>query len=85
MRFYHPVSMAREPLCVARMGWSVAWPLPATELVPAIVSKRLMDLRLCVHNKGTILRDRFIDRSTLQKKQFSRLRPIFQCDGNRGV
>ena len=77
--------MTREPFRVAGMGGSVIRPLPATELVAAIVSKGLMDLCLCVHDKGAILRNRFVDGSALQQKQLGRLRTILEHDSGRRI
>src|SRR5262245_23662924 len=63
------VRVPREPLLFARVHVVFAIPRPAAELRPLIVAERLLDLRARVHHERTVLRDRLVDRSSLQQEQ----------------
>ncbi len=60
-------------------------PGPPPELCPPVVIHSLLDLRLGVHYKGTILNNRFFDGSPLKQEKMALIGAIFKKNTLRSL
>src|SRR3569623_2451419 len=75
-----PGDVPGEATLLARMHGLVAGPGPAAEAGALVTGEGLADLRLGVHDEGTVLRDRLADGPALQQQHLALVGARLQRD-----